>query len=75
MRQLFLLYFIIYFRHVSNICLRKSQPLASSSNFNISQWNTSHVDSPLSSYAVQVPPILTPPSPEFLPSTTSSRSS
>ncbi|KYM94329.1 hypothetical protein ALC62_15031 [Cyphomyrmex costatus] len=76
MRQSFLLHFIIYFRHVSNICLsRKSQPLASSSNFNISQSNnTSHVDSPLSSCATQVPPILTPPSLEFSQSTTSSQS-
>lgn len=74
MRHSFISYFIIYFRHVSNICLnRKLQPLTSSSNYNTS-LRTSHVDSPLSSYA-QIQPPLTSPTADFSLSNICSQSS
>ncbi|KAM0724659.1 hypothetical protein ACS0PU_009043 [Formica fusca] len=61
-------------KHVSNICLnRKLQPLTSSSNYNTS-LRTSHVDSPLSSYA-QIQPPLTSPTADFSLSNICSQSS
>lgn len=70
------IYFIIYFRHVSNICLdRKSQPLTSSSNYNTSLLKTSHVDSPLSSCSTQVQPPLGSPTVDLSSSNTFSHSS